>query len=145
MAIKRITQPTFDAAVKENMVDFDLELQDAINDTITQFQNQGVTLDNIDVSGGAEMPELIVAIETIKNFSMKVTDSASDLASSLTELKKLSNPKGQYYTRNLRIIIENGCLAALYKIIEIPNTMLVKKQVLETIICLTKTDGNYST
>ena len=44
--VRRITQSTFDEAVKENMEDFEMTKEDAIKDTITQFIGQGVSLGN---------------------------------------------------------------------------------------------------
>ncbi|XP_067667203.1 armadillo repeat-containing protein 6-like [Haliotis asinina] len=44
---KQITQQTFDDVVKENMEDFDMSVEDAIEDAVQQFQTQGVSLDNI--------------------------------------------------------------------------------------------------
>ena len=66
---KRITQPTFDEAVKENMDDFELSMEDAIKDTIKQFIGQGVILDNIDTSGGVGMEELSSAITIIISYA----------------------------------------------------------------------------
>lgn len=42
--VKRITQSTFDDAVKENMEEFDISMESAINDTVDQFVGQGVNL-----------------------------------------------------------------------------------------------------
>jgi len=40
MAVKRITQETFDDAVKENMDDFGSSREDAIKDTMEEFEMQ---------------------------------------------------------------------------------------------------------
>ena len=37
---KQISQETFDAVVTENMEDFDMEAEDALNDAIQQFEAQ---------------------------------------------------------------------------------------------------------
>ena len=37
---KRISQETFDAAVKENMDDFGVSIEEAIQDTIKEFELQ---------------------------------------------------------------------------------------------------------
>lgn len=47
MATKRITQETFDAVVKENMDDFEMDAQEAVADAVKQFESQGVNLMNI--------------------------------------------------------------------------------------------------
>eukprot|EP00730_Choanoeca_flexa_P001115 TRINITY_DN10484_c0_g2_i5.p1 TRINITY_DN10484_c0_g2~~TRINITY_DN10484_c0_g2_i5.p1 ORF type:complete len:502 (+),score=129.05 TRINITY_DN10484_c0_g2_i5:67-1572(+) len=44
---KQITQETFNDVVKENMSDFDMEMDEAIADAIEQFNSQGVDLSNI--------------------------------------------------------------------------------------------------
>ena len=43
----RITQETFDAAVQENIDEFDMEPEEALQDAVTQFQSQGANLSNI--------------------------------------------------------------------------------------------------
>ena len=43
----KITQETFDAAVKENVDEFGLSLEEAIEDAVKQFVSQGVDLDGI--------------------------------------------------------------------------------------------------
>ena len=47
MAARRITQATFDAAVAENVEEFDMEPEEALADAIEQFKAQGVDLGNI--------------------------------------------------------------------------------------------------
>lgn len=44
---KWITQETFDAVVKENIDDFEMDLDEAVEDAKQQFQSQGVDLSNI--------------------------------------------------------------------------------------------------
>lgn len=41
--VKVITQETFDEVVKENIDDFDMEAEEALNDAVEQFEKQ-VTL-----------------------------------------------------------------------------------------------------
>ncbi|XP_075063627.1 armadillo repeat-containing protein 6 [Mixophyes fleayi] len=47
MACKWITQETFDAVVQENISEFDLNPEEALNEAIQQFESQGVDLTNI--------------------------------------------------------------------------------------------------
>lgn len=47
MASKRITQDTFDAVVKENMDEFEMSAEEALADSIQQFESQGISLANI--------------------------------------------------------------------------------------------------
>lgn len=44
---RRITQETFDAAVAENIEEFEMEPAEAVEDAIEQFKSQGVDLSNI--------------------------------------------------------------------------------------------------
>ncbi|XP_071795017.1 armadillo repeat-containing protein 6-like [Asterias amurensis] len=47
MTAKRITQDTFDAVVKENIEEFEMSPEEALNDAVEQFKSQGVDLINI--------------------------------------------------------------------------------------------------
>ncbi|XP_053150393.1 armadillo repeat-containing protein 6 isoform X2 [Hemicordylus capensis] len=47
MAAKQITQETFDEVVQENIVEFGLEPEEALNEAVQQFESQGVDLSNI--------------------------------------------------------------------------------------------------
>ncbi|XP_016897676.1 armadillo repeat-containing protein 6 [Cynoglossus semilaevis] len=44
MSTRRITQETFDAAVRENMEEFDMEPDEALGEAVEQFESQGVDL-----------------------------------------------------------------------------------------------------
>lgn len=41
MAKRRITQETFDAAVRENMEEFEMEPDEALREAVEQFESQG--------------------------------------------------------------------------------------------------------
>eukprot|EP00966_Prymnesium_polylepis_P023914 550692-Prymnesium_polylepis.1 len=43
----RISQDTFDQAVQENIDEFEMEPEEALADAVSQFESQGVNLDNI--------------------------------------------------------------------------------------------------
>ncbi|KAE8632621.1 hypothetical protein XENTR_v10001603 [Xenopus tropicalis] len=47
MACKWVTQETFDAIVQENMTEFEMDPEEALNEAIQQFESQGVDLTNI--------------------------------------------------------------------------------------------------
>ncbi|TKC50111.1 hypothetical protein EI555_001195 [Monodon monoceros] len=47
MASKHITQETFDAAVRENIEEFELGPEEAVKEAVEQFESQGVDLGNI--------------------------------------------------------------------------------------------------
>lgn len=44
MSLRRITQETFDAAVKENMEEFEMDPSEALSEAVEQFESQGVDL-----------------------------------------------------------------------------------------------------
>lgn len=66
-ARRRITQETFDAAVRENVDTFSIPLEEALADAITQFESTGVDLGNI-ISDGSTLvngdSENSAAVET---------------------------------------------------------------------------------
>lgn len=44
---KQISQETFDAVVRENMEEFEMDLNEAVQDAIDQFKTQGVDMSNL--------------------------------------------------------------------------------------------------
>lgn len=75
-AKKQISQETFDECVKENMEEFDMELEEATQDAIQQFESQQVDLSNIikhvSLGGSSEgvedgTAEPVNVLEQIKN------------------------------------------------------------------------------
>lgn len=46
MAKRRITQETFDAAVRENMEEFEMDPDEALREAVEQFDSQGKVHDN---------------------------------------------------------------------------------------------------
>lgn len=140
--VKRITQPTFDSVVKENMEDFSLNLEDALKEAILQLTQQGITLDNIDITGGksTDMNELKSSIDTIIQFSKNQSINEDTLFIALFNIRKLCSSKSDNQVRNKNILLREGCLYSLYEILKL-NCTLVTTNVLETIIYLTKSDG----
>ncbi|XP_028906338.1 armadillo repeat-containing protein 6 isoform X2 [Ornithorhynchus anatinus] len=47
MALRRITQETFDGVVRENITEFEMDPDEALKEAIEQFESQGVDLSNI--------------------------------------------------------------------------------------------------
>lgn len=41
MSTRRITQETFDAAVRENMEEFEMDPEEALKEAVEQFESQG--------------------------------------------------------------------------------------------------------
>ncbi|XP_030631449.1 armadillo repeat-containing protein 6 isoform X2 [Chanos chanos] len=76
MAKRRITQETFDAVVKENIEEFDMDASEALREAIEQFESQGVDLSNIvkavptaasDEKAEDQTHEVLQALESLKN------------------------------------------------------------------------------
>lgn len=84
--MKRISQDTFDEVVKENMEDFDMELDEAIKDAIEQFTKQGIDLSNIDKSGGKDRKEILFLIKRVEILSKNLIDIPEDIYANYDEL-----------------------------------------------------------
>lgn len=151
---KRITQPTFDEAVKENMDDFEMSKEDAIKDTIKQFIGQGVILDNIDTSGGVGMEELSSVITVIVSYALSLLPTADgtpsgndvnidDIINAFTSLRNLCRKTCQFSIRNRKIILQDGCLTKLYLLLNQDSlSYIVLESLLDTLLSLTKSIGS---
>ncbi|GAB0099685.1 Armadillo repeat-containing protein 6 homolog [Sergentomyia squamirostris] len=75
---KVISQETFDDVVKENIVEFEMSVEEAKDETIKQFQAQGVNLTNIivdlKVNSSTGRPVILEAIDELKLIE-EVTES----------------------------------------------------------------------
>ncbi|XP_028641966.1 armadillo repeat-containing protein 6 isoform X2 [Grammomys surdaster] len=78
MASKRITQETFDAAVRENIEEFEMGTEEAIREAVEQFESQGVDLSNIVKTA----PK--VSLDGLQEPTHDVLQALSDLQESLT-------------------------------------------------------------
>lgn len=86
---RRITQETFDAVVKENIEDFEMDAEDALKEAIEQFESQGVDLGNIvkavpkasDNSSGDQVHEVLQVLESLKS------EGPSQLSDMMADLK----------------------------------------------------------
>ncbi|XP_036939341.1 armadillo repeat-containing protein 6 [Acanthopagrus latus] len=90
MAKRRITQETFDAAVKENMEEFEMDPDEALREAVEQFESQGVDLSFIvkavPAVASEEKPEeqtheIIQALESLRigKDSTSVTEVTADM------------------------------------------------------------------
>lgn len=88
---KKISQDTFDNVVKENIIDFELDADQAQKETIDQFKAQGVDLTNIIINfrynGNTGRPILYEAVEQLCAFQRNNSndDDLVDLLSTLTD------------------------------------------------------------
>ncbi|XP_077989439.1 armadillo repeat-containing protein 6-like [Glandiceps talaboti] len=93
MAAKRISQETFDSAVKENIEEFCMEPDEALEDAIKQFESQGIDLSNIikslslqgDGEGDGESKHTVVVVMEKLN---GLLDSGCEDAEVITNLEK---------------------------------------------------------
>ncbi|CAK6952455.1 armadillo repeat-containing protein 6 [Scomber scombrus] len=90
MARRRITQETFDAAVRENMVEFEMDPDEALREAVEQFESQGVDLSCIvkavpavstDDKQEEQTHEVLQALEALRigKDSAGVTEVTADL------------------------------------------------------------------
>ncbi|XP_076152120.1 armadillo repeat-containing protein 6 isoform X1 [Alosa pseudoharengus] len=85
---RRITQETFDAVVRENIDDFEMDADDALKEAIEQFESQGVDLSNIvkavpnssDNNSGDQTHEVLQVLE-----SLRLATLAPSLPADITE------------------------------------------------------------
>lgn len=96
---KRITQETFDAAVRENMAEFSMEPDEALREAMEQFESQGVDLSNIVKTApalsadGPEEPAHVV-LQALDAVQELLSTPGPELASRLTRLAELCRDPG---------------------------------------------------
>ncbi|TKS79952.1 Armadillo repeat-containing protein 6 [Collichthys lucidus] len=90
MATRRITQETFDAAVRENMEEFEMDPDEALREAVEQFESQGVELSCIVKAVPAvssedkqeeQTHEVLQALDSLRigKDSASVTDMTADI------------------------------------------------------------------
>ena len=141
---KRISQSTFDEVVNENVDDFDMSLNDAINDAVNQFKSQGVDLVNIDITGGIGRDECLACINDIVSVANKnniVCDNdVITLNNNLKLLYELCSDKCPYMSRNHYLMIPHGCVNALHTLLVPEQNKSVLVQIFQVIITMSKTN-----
>lgn len=108
--MKRITQETFDEVVKENIEEFDMNLEEATKDAIDQFTKQGIDLTNIDTTTGEGRQEVLETIQLIKTLDQHSIEKQKEL---LTLLESFCNIKHPMYLRNLTLMIHQDGINSL--------------------------------
>jgi hypothetical protein len=139
---KRISQETFDGAVRENQEDFGLSLPDALADAIAQFRGQGVVnLDTIDITGGIGKKEVEDAVVMINNY-VSGGDRATGISeeavvSSINSLGPLCEEKHEFSRRNCNYVMTSGCYNSLHLLLDRrhSSSLLTADFQLLTIIC----------
>ncbi|KAI8124718.1 putative armadillo repeat-containing protein 6 [Lucilia cuprina] len=89
---KVISQDTFDDVVKENIVEFDMSPEEARQETINQFEAQGINLANIikDLTINAESGKPILN-ESIDNLKVYLDEKCADKEKLLNLLKTIED------------------------------------------------------
>lgn len=115
---KRISQETFDEAVKENMEEFEMASGEAIKDAIKQFQGQGIDLDGIDVSGGIGRAEIDAAITEVIRLSTTSVAEAIEIELAIHQLSILCAEKTEWTRRNQSLLYARGGFTALFSLFQ---------------------------
>ncbi|XP_078280368.1 armadillo repeat-containing protein 6 [Rhinoraja longicauda] len=74
MVSRRITQETFDNVVQENIIEFEMEPEEALKEAIQQFESQGVDLVNV--------------VKTVQNSTAESSDPKHHVLQALDALQK---------------------------------------------------------
>lgn len=89
---KIISQETFDDVVKENIVEFSMEVNEAKDETVKQFEAQGVNLANIikdlNINEETGRPVLNETIDQLKSLSDSDTFNKDELQKNLDILAR---------------------------------------------------------
>uniref|UniRef100_A0A8C8RU37 Armadillo repeat containing 6 n=1 Tax=Pelusios castaneus TaxID=367368 RepID=A0A8C8RU37_9SAUR len=105
MALKRITQETFDDVVQENITEFDMDPDEAVKEAVQQFESQGVDLSTIvkaaqkptSENGQEQRHDILQILDSLRK---SIADSAlSEVGEHLVRFSELC--KGQLASRYL--------------------------------------------
>lgn len=132
----RISQETFDAAVQENIEEFDMGKEEALKDAIQQFQSQGVSLQYLDLTGGEGREEMLKSLDIIKDEK----SSHESLMKALDDLRFFCDDTCPLHPRNINLVATTGTMYDLLEKIlnrEDATNDLVES-VLKTLIMLCK-------
>jgi len=110
---KRISQETFDEVVQENIEEFDMNEKDALAEAIKQFQSQGVSFANLDISGGIGRAEMLEAMSELASCSVIGLFSSS--IETIQKVSLLCGDKCEMGARNRMLMNPNG-LNSLHKL-----------------------------
>lgn len=138
-SFKRISQETFDNAVRENVEDFEMEFSDALRDAIDQFQKQGVDLSSIDTTGGIGREEVDQMIESLIKY--RDGDASLDILDILAQLRLLCDEKHELGLRNQNLLLNKGGFNALHDLVLENLTNDILEGVFNTLLQLCRTNG----
>jgi hypothetical protein len=116
MSRKRISQETFDEVVEENVNEFDMSKEEAIDDAIQQFKKQGIDLTNIDTTVDVEgRKSFLDHIRLINEAKSPICETElTSLKTSFQHVIDGSLRSSTLYRRNLSLLFHQGGLIAIY-------------------------------
>ncbi|XP_068605260.1 armadillo repeat-containing protein 6 [Brachionichthys hirsutus] len=88
MAKRRITQETFDAAVKENMEEFEMDPDGALRDAVEQFESQGVDLSCIVKAAPTSSSEEHEVLQVLD--SLRIGKDSDDVTELMADVKRFA-------------------------------------------------------
>ena len=134
-AQRRITQETFDEVIKENVDEFEMSPQEALEEAIKQFTSQGVSLVNIDTSGGVGRQEMLDELGRLQGAGA----DCDTLASALQALSLLCDASHAMGARNRMLLVTHkGSLNALHALVSPAQPAEVLLQALRLMRALCK-------
>lgn len=138
---KKISQETFDDVVRENMEEFDMEAAEALEDAIKQFLKQGVTLTNIDTSGGVGRQEILDAISELDKVARANDANDESILAAIAAVAMMSTKDYPLYERNLMLINEKGGLNSLHLLFDVKRSTAVLLATMSLLNELSKLNG----
>ena len=126
---RRISQETFDAVVRESMVDFGLSREEALRDALAQLLSQGVDLSGIDTTGGEGLEEL----ESLWT-QVRASGDGPAKADALRRLQQLCSDSDPNGVRNQHILRSRGWLNDLLAMLEEDTQVVEVLLLLQTLV-----------
>jgi len=129
---KRITQETFDEVVQENIDEFDMTREEAVQDALQQFSKQGIDLSNIDTSTGEGRKELLEIFQSLNSSPCPVPD----VPTALTQLQHIAQTlqkQHPHYRRNIMLMYHQGGLNALHAHLDVKEDISIQGLIIKLI------------
>lgn len=129
---KRITQETFDEVVSENIEEFDMSREEAIQDAVKQFLKQGVDLSNIDTTTGEGRKELLDIFQALNS----TPSPSSDVPNTIAQLQHITQSlqkQHPHYRRNVMLMYHQGGLNALHAHLDVREDSTIQSLVIKLI------------
>nr|CAB3223154.1 armadillo repeat-containing protein 6 [Phallusia mammillata] len=129
--IKAITQDTFDCVVQENINDFGMEDQEAVDDAIEQFTSQGIPLTMIIKESQINGQHAVVrAVKDLEEYTINNTDKIDD-----AYLEQLLTVLSKHFQKDLSFRYQASKLASADRII-IKTCQICKENPQHLLSCL---------